>query len=100
MNITFDQTTAIVRFATKAVVTSGAAAIIQNAVKATTPEDINRLKKITIWAGTAAISGLVAEHAGKRVTDAYDRSVRTVKKVIIDNENPDDPDVVSGTVVD
>lgn len=99
MSITFDQTTTIVRFVTKAVVTSGAAAIISNAVKATTPEDINRLKKITIWAGTAAISGLVAEHAGKRVTDAFDNSMRTVKKVIIDHE-PDDPDVVSGTVVD
>lgn len=98
MSITFDQTATIIRFATKTVVTSGAAAIITNAVKATTPADINRLKKITIWAGTAAISGMVAEHAGKRVTDAFDRSVKTVKDVLTDN--PDDPDVVSGTVVD
>ncbi|QFG08722.1 hypothetical protein PBI_INGRID_47 [Arthrobacter phage Ingrid] len=100
MTITFDQTTAIIRFATKTVVTSGAAAIISNAVKATTPADINRLKKITIWAGTAAISGMVAEHAGKRVTDAYDRSVKTMKKVLIEDSDDNDPDVVSGTVVD
>jgi hypothetical protein len=99
MTISFDQTATIIRFATKTVVTSGAAAIITNAVKATTPADINRLKKITIWAGTAAISGMVAEHAGKRVTDAFDRSVKSVKKVLIDH-NDDDPDVVSGTVVD
>lgn len=98
MNITFDQTASIIRFATKTVVTSGAAAIITNAVKATTPADINRIKRITIWAGTAAISGLVAEHAGKRVTDAFDSSVKSVKKVLIDDDN--DPDVVSGTVVD
>ncbi|QFG13656.1 hypothetical protein PBI_SHEPARD_49 [Arthrobacter phage Shepard] len=99
MSITFDQTASIIRFATKTVVTSGAAAIITNAVKATTPADINRLKKITIWAGTAAISGMVAEHAGKRVTDAFDKSVKSVKDALIDG-NDDDPDVVSGTVVD
>lgn len=100
MSISFDQTTTIIRFATKTVVTSGAAAIISNAVKATTPADINRIKKITIWAGTAAISGMVAEHAGKRVTDAFDRTVKSVKKVLIEDSDNDDPDVVSGTVVD
>ncbi|UGL63275.1 hypothetical protein SEA_TOKKI_50 [Arthrobacter phage Tokki] len=99
MSISFDQTATIIRFATKTVVTSGAAAIITNAVKATTPEDINRLKKITIWAGTAAISGMVAEHAGKRVTDAFDRTVKSVKSALIDDDD-NDPDVVSGTVVD
>jgi hypothetical protein len=97
MKLTFDQTTALVGYATKTVVTSGAAAIITNAVKATTPEDINRLKKITIWAGTAAISGLVAEHAGKRVMSSYDKIVNAVKDAIIDD--PDDPDVVSGEVI-
>jgi hypothetical protein len=97
MKLTFDQTTTIVGFATKSIVTSGAAAIITNAVKATTPEDINRLKKITIWAGTAAISGLVAEHAGKRVMSSYDRIVKTVKDAIVND--PDDPDVVSGEVI-
>jgi phage-related tail fiber protein len=100
MNITFDQTATLVRFATKTIVTSGAAAIISNAVKATTPADINRLKKITIWAGTAAISGMVAEHAGKRVTDAFDQTMKSVKKVIVEDSDDDDPDVVSGTVVD
>ncbi|QFP95437.1 hypothetical protein SEA_MAKAI_45 [Arthrobacter phage Makai] len=98
MSISFDQTATIIRFATKTVVTSGAAAIITNAVKATTPEDITRLKKITIWAGTAAISGMVAEHAGKRVTDAFDRSVKTVKSMLIDDDD-NDPDVVSGEVI-
>ena len=98
MKLTFDQTTTIVGFVTKSVVTSGAAAIITNAVKATTPEDINRLKRISIWAGTAAISGLVAEHAGKRVMNSYDRIVNAVKERIVDDPN-DDPDVVSGEVI-
>ncbi|QGZ17251.1 hypothetical protein SEA_GIANTSBANE_47 [Arthrobacter phage Giantsbane] len=98
MNITFDQVTTITRFATKTVVTSGAAAVITNAVKATTPSDITKLKKLSIWVGTAAISGMVAEHASKRAMKSFDNAVKTIKDVITDN--PDDPDVVSGTVVD
>lgn len=96
MNITFDQTTATMRFVTKTVVTSGAAAIITNAVKATTPDDVKRLKRLTIWAGTAAISGLVAEHASQRVMKSFDGMVTAVKNAIVHEEE----DVVEGTVVD
>jgi hypothetical protein len=98
MSLSFDQTTILLRYATKTVVSSGAAAVISNAVKATTPADIKRLKKISIWVGTAAISGLVAEHSTKRVMKSYDSVVNAVKDAMIHDH--DDPDVVSGTVVD
>ena len=100
MALSFDQTTTIMRFVTKTTVSSGAAAIISNAVKATTPEDINRLKKITIWAGTAAISGLVAEHATKRIMRTFDGTVNAIKDALVGDDNDNDPDVVTGTVVD
>lgn len=97
MSLSFDQTTILLRYATKTVVSSGAAAVISNAVKATTPSDIKKLKKLSIWVGTAAISGLVAEHSTKRVMKAYDSVVDAVKEAIVHDH---DPDVVSGTVVD
>ncbi len=99
MVLSFDQTTSMLRFVTKATVSSGAAAIISNAVKATTPEDINRLKKITIWAGTAAISGLVAEHATKRIMRTYDGTVNAIKDALVGDNDDNDPDVVSGEVI-
>jgi len=98
MSLSFDQTTTILRYATKTVVSSGAAAVISNAVKATTPSDIKRLKKLSIWVGTAAISGLVAEHSTKRVMQAYDSAVSAVRDVLVDTA-PDDPDVVTGEVI-
>ncbi|ASD52269.1 hypothetical protein QCN32_gp45 [Arthrobacter phage Niktson] len=99
MAMSFDQTTTIMRFATKTIVSSGAAAVISNAVKATTPADINRLKKITIWAGTAAISGLVAEHATKRVMKSFDGTVTAIKDALVGDDDNNDPDVVSGEVI-
>lgn len=99
MALSFDQTTTIMRFVTKTTVSSGAAAIISNAVKATTPEDINRLKKITIWAGTAAISGLVAEHATKRIMRTFDGTVNAIKDALVNDADDNDPDVVSGEVI-
>jgi hypothetical protein len=98
MSLSFDQTTILLRYATKTVVSSGAAAVISNAVKATTPSDIKKLKKLSIWVGTAAISGLVAEHSTKRVMKSYDSVVNAVKDAMIHDQ--EDPDVVSGTVVD
>jgi hypothetical protein len=99
MSLSFDQTTTILRYATKTVVSSGAAAVISNAVKATTPSDIKKLKRLSIWVGTAAISGLVAEHSTKRVMKAYDSVVDAIKEAAV-GAVQDDPDVVSGTVVD
>lgn len=98
MSLTFDQTTILLRYATKTVVSSGAAAVVSNAVKATTPSDIKKLKKLSIWVGTAAISGIVAEHSTKRVMKSYDSIVDAVKKAMVHDQ--EDPDVVSGTVVD
>lgn len=92
----FDNVVTISRFVTKTIVSSGAAAIVTNAVKATTPADITKLKKLSVAVGTMAISGLVAEHASKRVMKAFDDTVATIKDVI----TPEDPDIVEGTVVD
>lgn len=92
----FDNAVTIARFATRTVVSSGAAAIVQNAVKATTPADIKKLKKLSIMVGTAAIGGIVAEAANKHVLKGFDDIVKTIKDVIV----PEEADVVEGTVVD
>jgi hypothetical protein len=92
----FDNAVTIARFATRTVVSSGAAAIVSNAVKATTPDDIKKLKKLSIAVGTMAIGGIVAEAANKHVMKGFDDIVNGIKSAII----TEDPDVVEGTVVD
>lgn len=92
----FDTVVSVARFATRTVVSSGAAAIVQNAVKATTPDDIKKLKKLSIAVGTMAIGGIVAEAANKRVMKGFDDIVDAVKGAAV----AADPDVVEGTVVD
>jgi len=41
---------------------------------------------------------LVAEHSTKRILKMYDNAVDAVKDVLVGND-PDDPDVVSGEVI-
>lgn len=93
----FDNAVTIARFATRAVVSSGAAAIVQNAVKATTPDDLKRLKKLSIVVGTMALGSIVADAANKHVMKGFDDIVKTIKDVIVPEE---DSDVVEGTVVE
>jgi sulfur transfer protein SufE len=92
----FDNAVTIARFATRAVVSSGAAAIVQNAVKATTPDDLKKLKKLSITVGTMALGSIVADAANKHVMKGFDDIVKTIKKTV----THEDPDVVEGTVVD
>lgn len=98
MNINFDNAVTVTRFVTRTVVSSGAAAIVTNAVKATTPEDISKLKKLTVVVGTMAIGGVVAEAANNHVMKGFDDIVSAIKDAVNKTETPED--LVEGTVVD
>jgi hypothetical protein len=72
------------------VVSAGAGAIVTNAIKATTPEDVKTLKKISIVIGTFAVSGVVADAAVKYsnksfddVKDAYDQARGNVHNITV-----------------
>lgn len=86
----FEQTNQVVRFVSRSVVSSGAAAIVTNAVKATTPADLTKLKKLTVVVGTLAVSGAVAEVASKHFSKTYDEIVDVIRKA----KNGEDPVVI------
>lgn len=64
---------------TKFVVSTGVGAIVKNAVKATTPEDIKKLSKLSVWVGTAVVSSMVAEAATKYTKEKIDSGIKAVK---------------------
>lgn len=61
-----------IKATTGLVVSMGAGAIINNAIRATTPEDIKMIRKITIVVGGVAVSGLVADAAVKYSNKTFD----------------------------
>jgi hypothetical protein len=75
------------------VVSAGAGTLIANAVKATTPEDVKTLKKISIVVGTFAVSGIVADAATRYsnktfddVKQAYDQVIHKVHNITVVEE--------------
>lgn len=69
----------VFKAATNIVVSVGAGAVIKNAIRATTPEDVKKIGKIGIVIGGFAISGLVADAAVKHVDNMTDEFVTAVK---------------------
>lgn len=67
-------------------VSSGAGAVVGNAVKLTTPVGTKTLQKITIAVGGFALSGLVAEAAAnytEREIDGAVAQIKELKKLIV-----------------
>lgn len=69
----------IVQGTTKFVVSAGVGAIVKNAIKATTPEDIKKLSKLSVWVGSAVVSSMVAEAATKYTKEKIDAGIQAVK---------------------
>lgn len=62
-------------------VSSGAGAIVGNTVKLTTPSDVKLVSKITIAAGSLALSGLVSDVASKYTEAEIEKAVEQVKNL-------------------
>lgn len=69
----------IFKTVTTLLVSTGAGAIVGNAVKATTPAEINTLNKVTIAAGSFALSGLVGAAASKYTAKQIDDTVTQIQ---------------------
>lgn len=58
----------------------GVGNIVGNAVKATTPPNLNTFNKITIQVGTFVLSGMVADQANKYLNEQIDSLIQTKEK--------------------
>lgn len=54
----------------------GVGNIVGNAVKATTPANLNTINKITIQVGTFVLSGMVADQATKYLNEQIDSLIQ------------------------
>lgn len=71
------------------VVSIGAGAVVTNMVKATTPDDVQRMNKIAIKVGTVVISSMVGSAASSYASKSIDDAVETIKKTQEEIKNPD-----------
>lgn len=55
------------------VVSAGAGAVVGNAIKASTPEDIKNLNKVLVAIGGFALTGMVGEMASKYTAEQIDQ---------------------------
>lgn len=69
----------IFKTVTTLLVSTGAGAIVGNAIKATTPAEITTLNKVTIAAGSFALSGLVGGAASKYTSKQIDDTVTQIQ---------------------
>lgn len=70
----------IVKGITTTIVSIGAGAVVENAIKATTPADIRNAKRIALAVGGFAISSMVAEAATGYVKEKIDDVVTAFKE--------------------
>jgi hypothetical protein len=64
------------------VVSIGVGAIVDNAIKATTPSNTKGLKKLAVWVGGIVLSGMVTEAAIKYGEEKIDSAFTGVKKMV------------------
>lgn len=75
----------VLRTASSLIVSMGAGAVVTNAVKSTTPGDLNTFKKVTVLAGTMVLSSIVSEAAVKHANEKIDNVEAHIQK----HENED-----------
>lgn len=63
------------------VVSFGVGTIIENIVKQTTPDNIGKIKKIGIYIGSLALSGMISDKVGKYVEENIQDIVNSVNKI-------------------
>lgn len=71
----------ILKFVTTSVVSIGAGAVVSNAIKVTTPEELKLLKKVSIAVGGFVISSMVADAASKYTEKQIDEGAEAIKNI-------------------
>jgi hypothetical protein len=71
------------------VVSAGVASVVGNAIKASTPDDLKRFKKISITVGGFVLSGMVSGMATKYTNEQIDAAASVLKGVVKIAEAPE-----------
>ncbi len=61
----------------------GIGAIVENAIKTTTPIGIGKTSKFFILVGSLVLTGMISTKVSKYAEDVIDGTVETVKRVVI-----------------
>ena len=69
----------LIKTATEIVVSAGASTIVSTVIKQAMPDNLSKYKKITVVAGTIALSGAAASAASKYAGDQVDAAIKIVK---------------------
>jgi hypothetical protein len=68
------------------IVSAGVGAIVNNAVKATTPYKTGKIQRACIWVGALVLTSMLSDKATKYTEDKIDETVSKVKKMAEDGE--------------
>lgn len=64
----------------------GVGTVVKNAIKSTTPDDLNKLHKAGVWIGTFVVTGLVGDMANDYIDKQFDKILEMVNKEKTDKE--------------
>jgi len=80
----------ILKSAATLIASVGVGAVVTNAVKATTPDDMKMINKIFVMVGTTVVSHAVADLASKYTSgqiDEIDKAAKTAKDLLSTTKN-------------
>lgn len=69
----------IAKTAATFIASTGVGAIVGNAIKASTPGDVNKFQKFTITAGSIVLSSMIAGQASKYTGEQIEETVTQLK---------------------
>lgn len=81
----------IVKFAASTVVSIGVGAVFGNAVKTTTPVDLNLIQKISVGIGSAVIGSMISNAATTYVKTKIDEAATALNPEAETTETPSEP---------
>lgn len=73
-----DKVLDIAKMVVSGLVSTGAGAVVGNAIKQSTPEDLKTYKKVSLIIGGWALSGVAASHASAHVSGQIDSTISQV----------------------
>lgn len=75
----------IVKMVVDVVASGSVGLVIDNAIKATTPDNLNKIKKVGITVGSFILGSFVTDKVGEYVSEKFDECVDAFKKLTSNN---------------
>lgn len=79
----------ILKSATGMIASAGAGAVVGNAIKQSTPEDIKTTGKVLIVVGGSVLSSMVGKMASQYTSDSIDEAAEAFNKTMDDHTEDD-----------